>query len=55
MIIFSKTLFLSLRKQVNFKAAITEMYLQISWELLADPLRYAEHTLGIALLYQSMF
>ena len=34
------------------KAAITEMYPRIPWELVADPLGYAEHTLGTTVLDQ---
>jgi len=35
-----------LNKTSNFKVTITEMYPQLSWELVADPLGSAEHTLG---------
>ena len=33
-------------KTSNFKVAITEMYPWIPWEMVADPLGSAEHTLG---------
>jgi hypothetical protein len=36
-----------LNKTSNFKVTITEMYPQLPWELVADPLGSAEHTLGI--------
>jgi hypothetical protein len=45
-IIFYKTFFLKFKKKVNFKVAMTELYPQIIWELVADPLGSAEHTLG---------
>jgi len=44
--IFNKTLFLSLKRLVNFKAAITEMYPWIPWGLVKNPLGSAQHALG---------
>jgi hypothetical protein len=41
---FNKTLFLSL-KISNFKVAVTKIYPRFPWDLVADPLGYAEHTL----------
>jgi hypothetical protein len=38
-------------KKVNFKVAITEMYPWMPWELVADHLGSAEHTLGTKLAY----
>jgi hypothetical protein len=35
-----------IKKQINFKVAIIEMYPQIHWEPFADPLQSAQHTLG---------
>jgi hypothetical protein len=35
----------TLKKLVNFSVAITEMYPRIAWELDADPLGSAKHTL----------
>ena len=40
----------SIQKQVDCKVDITEMYPRISWELVADPLGSAEHTLGATVL-----
>jgi hypothetical protein len=40
----------SIQKQANFTAAITEMYPQIPWELVAVPLGSAENNLGTAVL-----
>jgi len=37
-------------KEVNFKVSITEMYLQILWEGVADPLRFVEQTLKTAVI-----
>jgi hypothetical protein len=42
---FNKTLFLQLKEQVKFKVAITEMYTRIPWEVVADPLGSAKHSL----------
>jgi hypothetical protein len=33
------------KKSVHFKVAITEMYPRMPWQLVADPLGSAEHTL----------
>jgi hypothetical protein len=38
---------------VNTKAAIIEIYPQIPWELVVDPLGPAEHILGTTVLYVS--
>jgi len=35
---------------MNFKVSITEMYPWNPWELFADPLESAEHTIGITAL-----
>jgi hypothetical protein len=39
-----------IRKQVNFKVAIIEMYPRIPWELVADPLGSTEHSMGTTAL-----
>jgi hypothetical protein len=43
MIILKKHYFFNLK---NFKVVITEKYPRIPWELVADPLGSADHTLG---------
>jgi len=35
---------------VNFEVSITKMYLRIPWELVADPMGKAKHTLGTTAL-----
>jgi hypothetical protein len=45
-------LFLLFKKYLNFQVDITEMYPEIAWELVMDPLGFTEHTLGTTLLKQ---
>jgi len=35
-----------LKKYVNFRVAVTEMYPRILWKMVADPLGSVDHTLG---------
>jgi len=45
-----KTLAFTLKKPVNFKVSVTEIYPRISCENVADHWAVAEHTSGIAAL-----